>query len=166
MRNSPLIAIMFGMATLAHASNPGGLVLWNKLGSGTEILHSAYGPNLSFYGGGSWPDVTANPAYGPGVFGNALTIGPGTYGTYDRVHNVIWNNVNNYLNSERGAVEVWFKQISTPVGYQNGYYRLFDGGFGRDSGIGLESVAPADGGLRFNVSFGGAYTTCNTTSPR
>jgi hypothetical protein len=145
--------LILGAASLAQAD---GLVLWNKLGSNSEILNSAYGPNLSFYGGGFWPDVTANPAYGPGAFGNALTIGPGGYGTFDRVHNVIWNNVNSYLNSECGAVEVWFKQNSTPVDYQNGIYRIFDGGFGRGSGIGLESVA---GGLSFSVYFGGAYTT-------
>lgn len=142
---------------LAHATSPtDGLVLWNKLGSTTEILNSEYGPNLSFYGGGSFPDATGTPAYAPGVFGNALGIGPGSYGTFSRVHTVIFNGVNNYLNPERGAVEVWFKQNSTPVDNVNGIYRLFDGGFGRNSGIGLESVA---GGLSFSVYFGGAYTT-------
>lgn len=155
MRTIHLIpaAIVLAAVPVANADS---LVLWNRLGSSSEVMNSAYGPNLSFYGGGSWPDVTANPAYGPGVFGNAITIGPGSYGTFDRVHNVIWNNVNNYLNSERGAVEVWYKQVSNPVDYQNGIYRIFDGGFGRGSGIGLESVV---GGLTFNVYFGGNYTT-------
>jgi hypothetical protein len=146
-------ALTLGGVLLAQADS---LVLWNKLGSASEILNSASGPNLSFYGGGSWPDATANPAYVPGVFGNALTIGPGSYGSQGRVHNVIWNNVDNYLNPERGAVEVWFQQNATPVDYENGIYRLFDGGFGRGSGIGLESVAS---GLTFSVYFGGAYTT-------
>lgn len=146
-------ALTLGGVLLAQADS---LLFWNKLGSSTEILNSAYGPNLSFYGGGSWPDATANPAYVPGVFGNALTIGPGSYSSMSRVHNVIWSGVNSYLNSERGAVEVWFKQNATPVDYENGIYRIFDGGFGRSSGIGLESVA---GGLTFNVYFGGAVTT-------
>lgn len=146
-------ALTLGGVLLAQADS---LILWNKLGSPTEILNSASGPNLSFYGGGSWPDATANPAYVPGVFGNALSIGPGSYNSMSRIHNVIWNGVNSYLNSERGAVEVWFKQNATPVDYQNGIYRIFDGGFGRGSGIGLESVA---GGLSFSVYFGGAYST-------
>ena len=146
-------ALILGTGSLAQAA---GLVLWNKLGSNSEILNSADGPNLSFYGGGSFPDATGTPAYAPGMFGNALGIGPGSYSTFSRVHTVIWSGVNNYLNSERGAVEVWFKQNSTPVNNVNGIYRLFDGGFGRGSGIGLESVA---GGLSFSVYFGGAYTT-------
>lgn len=151
------VAIILGGFVLAAAASPGdSLVLWNKLGSSTEILNSAYGPNLSFYGGGSFPDATGTPAYAPGVFGNALGIGPGSYSTFSRVHTVIFNGVNNYLNPERGAVEVWFKQNSTPVNNVNGIYRIFDGGFGRNSGIGLESVA---GGLSFSVYFGGAYTT-------
>jgi hypothetical protein len=145
-------AIVFGTAALAKAD---GLILWNRLGSATEILNSTYGPDLQFYGGGFPPDATATPGYGPGVFGNALTIGPGSYHAQERVHNVIWSGVNNHLNSERGAVEVWFKQMTTPVDYQNGIYRLFDGGFGFSSGIDLESYA---GGLRFSVYFGGEYT--------
>jgi hypothetical protein len=145
--------LILGAASLAQAD---GLVLWNKLGSNSEILNSAYGPNLSFYSGGSFPDATGTPAYAPGMFGNALGIGPGSYSMFSRVHTVIWSGVNNYLNSERGAVEVWFKQNSTPVNNVNGIYRIFDDGFGRGSGIGLESVA---GGLSFSVYFGGAYTT-------
>lgn len=148
--------IILGGNIMTYAISPGQLVLWNKLGSSTEILNSAYGPNLSFYDGGSFPDATGVPAYAPGVFGNALGIGPGSYSTFSRVHTVIFNGVNNYLNSERGAVEVWFKQNATPVDNVNGIYRIFDGGFGRNSGIGLESVA---GGLSFSVYFGGAYTT-------
>jgi hypothetical protein len=139
--------------TDAHAA---GLVLWNRLGSDAEILNSAHGPALQFYGGGTWPDVTGVAAYAPGVFGGALTIGPFGYGVYDRVHTVISPNVDRYLSAEHGTVELWFKQLSTPVDYVNGIYRLFDGGFGRNSGIGLQSLA---GGLTFDVHFGGTTTS-------
>src|SRR6476620_2107406 len=99
---------------LAHATSPG-LVLWNKLGSESEILNSEYGPNLSFSNAGTWPDVVANPDYVPGVFGGALTIGPGSYGVFDREHTVV-SATDQYLNADRGTISVWYKQNSEPVG--------------------------------------------------
>jgi hypothetical protein len=84
-------------------------ILWNKLGSTSEILNSSYGPNLSFYSGGSYPDGTGNPAYVPGVFGGALSIGSGSYSFEEREHTVVWNNLNDFLNPNRGTISVWFK---------------------------------------------------------
>jgi hypothetical protein len=149
------LAIAAFLGTLNPASADS-LVLWNRLGSQAEILNSAHGPNLSFYGGGDELSVPANPAYAPGVFGNALTIGPGGYSVFDRVHNVVFNDVQNYLSAEHGTIEVWLKQVSTPVPFQNGIYRIFDGGFGLNSGVGLESLAD---GLTFSAYFGGATRT-------
>jgi hypothetical protein len=134
------------------------LILWNRLGSTSEVLNSAVGPNLSFYTGGDEYSVIANPAYVPGMFGNALTIGPGSYSTYDRAHNVVYNNAG--MSSEHGTVEVWYKQNFSPVDYQNGIYRLFDGGFGLTSGIGLESTAD---GLHFNAYFGGTFVDVSSS---
>ena len=56
-----------------------GILLWNKLGSATEVLNSAYGPNLSFYNAPGGLDIVGNPAFVPGVFGNGVSIGPGAY---------------------------------------------------------------------------------------
>src|SRR5438067_2437641 len=120
--------------TISTEASP---ILWNKLGSAQEVLNSAYGPNLGFYPGGSFPDATGNPAYVPGVYGNALTIGPGSYNTYDREHTVVWNNVNQFLNPDRGTISVWYKQNADPVGFSYGVYRLFDGSYGLGTGIGL-----------------------------
>jgi Concanavalin A-like lectin/glucanases superfamily/PEP-CTERM motif len=148
------MALLMACAALTPVSQASP-ILWNKLGSTTEVLNSAYGPNLSFYGGGSWPDVIANPGFVPGMFGNALTIGAGSYGTYDREHNVVWNNLNQYLNPDHGTIEAWYKQNENPVGFSYGVYRIFDGSYGLGAGIGLDSEA-ASPGLNFGLSFGGA----------
>ena len=146
-----LATVLFVATTEAAGS---GLVLWNRLGSAGEILNSEVGPNLEFYVCCDIFSVPATPAYVPGVFGNALTIGPGSYGVTDRVHNVTFNNVDQYLNSERGTIEAWFQQVNDPVPFQRGVYRIFDGGFGLASGLGFESLQD---GLHFNVAFGGTF---------
>jgi hypothetical protein len=135
----------------------GAPILWNKLGSDAEVLNSAYGPNLSFYAGGGFPDGIGNPAYVPGVFGNALTIGSGSYFSEEREHTVVWNNVNNYLSPDRGTISVWFKQNASPVGFSYGVYRIFDGAYGLGTGIGLASEA-STGMLGFGMDFGGSYS--------
>ena len=144
-------ASVLGTAATASAD---GLVLWNRLGSNGEVLNSNIGPNLEFYTGGDDLSVIATPAYVPGVFGNALTIGPGSYNTFDRVHNVVLAHANQVLNTERGTVEAWFQQLNDPIDFQRGIYRIFDGGFGLASGVGLESRVD---GLHFNVAFAGNF---------
>src|SRR3954463_9489959 len=64
--------------TDARGAGPG-LVLWNKLGSPAEVESSAYGPNLGFFNSPNFLDVVGNPDFVPGVFGNGLSIGPGSY---------------------------------------------------------------------------------------
>jgi hypothetical protein len=151
------------LLTVVATTGGNGLVLWNKLGGDMEISNSAYGPNLQKYsdlGGGSSIDIAANTTYGPGVFGGALTIGPGNYFSESRVHNIVFNNLTQYLNTDRGSIDVWFKQMSSPTPYQNGAIRLFDGAFGLNSGISLDSL-PSPDNLRFGLSFGGTMTIVN-----
>lgn len=161
---APLMAVSM-MSTLASATTPG-IILWNKLGSDSEVLNSAYGPNLSFYQDYNGIDVPANPDYVPGVFGGALTIGPGNYGGLQREHNAIWSGLDQSLNSEQGTISMWYKQNSDPVGFDHGVYRLFDGAYGLDSGMGLWSQAafpnPGPPTLEFALSFSGVNVELST----
>jgi hypothetical protein len=133
-------------------------ILWNRLGSNQQVLNSDLGPNLGFYAGGGYPDAIGNPGYVPGVFGNGLTIAPGSYSIYQREHTVVWNNLNQYVSSERGTISIWFKQNEDPVGYSHGVYRLFDGSYGLGSGITLDSEVTPDPRLCFGLDFGGVYS--------
>jgi len=136
-------------------------ILWNQLGSAAEVTNSAYGPNLSFYttpGDPSGFDIVGNPAYVAGVFGNGLTIGPGSYSGALREHTVVWQNLNQYLSPDRGTVEVWYKQNTDPVALSHGVYRIFDGSYGLGSGLNLTSEQPLNapkGLLYWGVDFGG-----------
>src|SRR5256885_15218622 len=71
------LCVLSAVPMVSRAAAPG-ILLWNKLGSATEVLNSAYGPNLGFYNTPGGVDVVGNPAYVPGVFGNGLSIGPGS----------------------------------------------------------------------------------------
>lgn len=148
------------------AASFGGPVLWNKLGSTNEVLQSAYGPNLTFYTGGSGVDVPATPAFVPAVFGGGLSIGPGSYSTFYREHNVIWTNLDHYLNPDHGTVEMWYLQQADPVSYSYGDYRLFDGSYGFSCGIGLSVDAAPSPALNFSVDFGGTASgvSCNLSA--
>jgi hypothetical protein len=149
-----LLATAVALLWSFNTAKANSLVLWNRLGSNTEVLNSVVGPNLSFYSDSDPVSMAATTAYVPGMFGGAVTIGPGDYFSTARVHNLVLNNANLYVNPEHGTVEAWFKQNSQPVDYSNGIYRLFDGGFGLGGGVGLESTAS---GLHFNMNFGGAF---------
>jgi hypothetical protein len=153
-RISVIIAIAISAITTTSAT--AAPLLWNKLGSAAEVTNSAYGPNLSYYTNpGDFVAVAGNPQYVPGVFGNAVTIGPGPYYTPARVHTLLWNNLDQYLNPDRGTIETWFKQDADPVGFSYGVYRLFDGSYGLDSGIGLTSEVTPNPTLNFGIGFGG-----------
>jgi PASTA domain-containing protein/concanavalin A-like lectin/glucanase superfamily protein len=66
------------------SSDAPGLLLWNKLGSAEEIMHSAYGPHLvsydcrdpetPYFGRRCAIDVVGTLAHPPGVFGGAASI--------------------------------------------------------------------------------------------
>jgi Concanavalin A-like lectin/glucanases superfamily len=149
------------MSEISLAATPG-LLLWNKLGSATEVLNSAYGPNLSFYNTPGGFDVVGNPAFVPGVFGNGVSIGPGNYSFEQREHTVVWSGVDQYLNPDRGTISVWYEQNSDPVGFDHGVYRIFDGSYGLGTGIGMVSQTPFPSSgpslLYFGMDFGGTYS--------
>src|SRR5262245_54244116 len=149
------------LVQIAQATSPG-IVLWNKLGSATEVLNSAYGPNLSFFNTPSGVDVIGNPDFAPGVFGNGLSIGVGSYNVVDREHTVVWSGADQYLNPDRGTISAWYKQNSDPIGFDHGVYRVFDGPYGLSTGIGLWSQAsfPSPGPPTFNfaMDFGGTIS--------
>ena len=137
-----------------------GLVLWNTLGSDTEVSNSVYGPNLQKYVGGTWPDVAANTSYGPGEFGNAVGIGQGSYISESRVHNLVLNNLTQVINPNQGTIDVWFLQNWTPTAYVDGAIRIFDGDYGLNSGMGFVSLPPPNN-LAFWLNFGGTTTAVN-----
>jgi hypothetical protein len=153
-QNGAALTLAIAMLGVEAEVRADGLVLWNRLGSASEVLNSDVGPDLEFYTGGDEFSVVATPAYVPGVFGNALTIGPGSYGVFDRVHNAVLADADQVLNTERGTVEAWYQQLNDPIDFQRGIYRIFDGGFGLASGVGLESRVD---GLHFNVAFVGTF---------
>ena len=151
------LVLCMTLATATHAAP----ILWNQLGSADEVTHSAYGPNLGFYNTPGGLDVVGSPDFVPGQFGNALTIGPGSYATAQREHTVVWENVNQHLNPNRGTIEVWYKQNADPVAFAHGVYRIFDGAYGLGSGINFTSEQPNNGSpvlLNFGMDFGGIYT--------
>ena len=55
------VCMLSMMPMVARAAAPG-LVLWNKLGSQSEVQNSAYGPNLGFFNATGEPDIVGNPA--------------------------------------------------------------------------------------------------------
>ena len=150
--SSFIVALVLSIVT---ASANGAPLLWNTLGSTSEVQNSAFGPDLGFYTGGDPFGQIANPAYVPGVFANGLTIGAGSYSTPLRIHNVLWSNVDQYVNADRGTIEAWYKQNADPVAFSYGVYRIFDGAYGLGAGVGLAADV-SNNALNFGVSFGGA----------
>jgi len=139
----------------AISGNETGLVFYNKLGSDYEVLNSEVGPNLKFYDLGSYaPEIQGDREYVSGKEGNAVTI-KGVYGSTHRVHNLVLENPGNTMNAQSGTIEVWFYQTARPKPYQYGIYRLFDGGFGLNSGMGFYLT---DQDLVFDMSLGGTNT--------
>jgi hypothetical protein len=160
MRGSQRLVVVLSLSLMIAPAGAAPL-LWNTLGSSTEVQNSAFGPDLNFYGGGDPFGLIANPAYTPGVFGSALTIGAGSYTTPYRIYNVVWNNVDQHLSAERGTIEAWYMQNADPVAFSHGVYRIFDGAYGLGSGVGLTADA-ATNSLNFGVSFGGTLVEAQT----
>jgi hypothetical protein len=147
-------------------SLPPGLILWNTLGSDDEVLNSAFGPDLGFYMRGDcqnvgcldFVEVKGNPAYIPGVFGNALTLDAGPYFSQARVYNAVLRNASNHISAEQGSVEEWFRETADPLPWTFGIYRLFDGPYGLGDSIGLwvqaqDLYTPGPARLMYNMSY-------------
>jgi len=151
---------VYPLQTLAAAN----VVLWNKLGSATEINHSEIGPQLNYYdpivdgmdiGSGCCGDVIGNIQFVPGKFGNAVTLGPSSsYYTSAFVHALTLRDLSTVLNPEHGTIAVWLNEKTHPVADTNGIYRIFDGTYGFDSPLSIQHSH--DGNLYVNVKFGGS----------
>ncbi|MCI5228215.1 MAG: hypothetical protein D3918_16575, partial [Candidatus Electrothrix sp. AX2] len=88
--------------------------------------------------------------------GNAITIANGSYFNMQRIHNIILNNAQDYVDPTKGTVQFWYKQNESPVDYNHGIYRMFGGGYGLGSGIAVQSsVVSGEARLVFALSFGG-----------
>ena len=136
----------------------GSVVLWNKLGSPAEVNHSEIGSPLNYYdpsvdGGSGCCDVIGNIQFVPGKFGNAVTLGDGNYYSTARVHALTLRDLSTVLNPEHGTIAVWYNEMSHPVDWVNGGYRIFDGGYGLDSPVSFDRF---DGILNANIRFGGS----------
>jgi len=142
------------IVTVGESSSQG-LVLWNKLGSTDEVLHSTYGPNLSFYSGSSGQHQTGTPDYVSGVYGNCLTLGAANYQLSDAYHNVVVSNLPSVLSTEQSTVECWYKQTTNPVIYSCGVHRIFDGDWGLGSSVNLDQHCLWPNQIRFSLVFGG-----------
>lgn len=124
-----------------------GLVFWNKLGSVEEVTNSEVGPNLVLFDEGDGFNIAANREFVEGKIGNGITIAPGDdYYSTARIHNLVLNNLNSVLNPDRGTISVWFFQKETPFGYDHNPYRIFDGPYGFEAGIGLSSFDDSNEG--------------------
>lgn len=133
-------------------SMPGPLpVFWNKLDSSSgSTVPSQIGPDLV--------DAGSETAFVPGFFGNAVTLA-GSYSSGQRIHNLTLNGMDSLLTPNQGAVELWYYQAAAPVAYQYNAYRLFDGAFGFDPGIGITIYEDGDasnggGRILFNLGNG------------
>ncbi len=87
-----------------NSTNTNGLVLWNKLGSISEVTTSSFGTNMSIVG---------TPTYAAGVFGNGVRV-----------------TANNHLEipsscllSNKGTVEMW---VTPDVGFSSAQRFLFE----------------------------------------
>ena len=137
--------LVSGAAPTPPAPPGPGLLLWNKLGSGYEVRHSADGPNLLLFdckdsttphfGGRCEIDVPGKLAYQHGVFGGAAAIAGGPYFSEARVHTATLRA--STLNPEHGAVEAWYRQVKDTVPGQHDQYRIFGGPY---SLVGIDEV--------------------------
>jgi hypothetical protein len=163
-----LVALVVGLVCSASTAPamatstavPPGLLLWNKLGSGDEVTHSAYGPNLVLFNCTDFDcglDVPGTLGYPPGVFGGAASITGGPYFSGARIHTALLREP--ILDPEHGAVEVWYRQESDPAPFVHNPHRIFGGPYsltGTDE-VNLYSQDRFDSGdprLHFTVFFG------------
>jgi hypothetical protein len=99
------------MVPVAHADPSGGLVLWNKLGSDSEVLNSEVGPNGTIAG--------SSYAYEPAKYGNGYVRKAGGENCVQFPGSVLHN-----LN-HRGTIELWVNpKVPHPVPYQYGFFAL------------------------------------------
>lgn len=103
----------------AHAAN--GLVLWNRLGSTTEVLNSAFGPNFEIVEDGG--DVL----FVDGEFGRALATTGGTANLGPAGGYLVMDPDDFYpVDKTKGTVEMWIqKQVPVLIPFQSSLVTFF-----------------------------------------
>lgn len=141
-----MLLILAPTPTIHAGEDTEGLVLWNGLGSDAEVLNSIVGPNLEYYTGGyPWPHVIGDREYVPGYNGNAVTL-KGSYGYWERVHNLLLTDLNSFLDPEKGSIELWYYYTEVPTAYSHNPHRLLGGAYGLGAGIGFQTYDWKPGG--------------------
>jgi hypothetical protein len=142
-----------------HAQSSG-VTLWNKLDGGTSAVASEIGPALSYYDPGvDGPGVVGTVNFVPGRFGNAVTLGPGSFYPTARVRALVLRDLRGVLNPERGTIAVWYREKERPVPYEHNNYLMFGGGFDLLPPVQLQnSNDGTNPNLQFVIRFGGERT--------
>jgi hypothetical protein len=91
--------------------------LWNKLGSGTEVIHSEFGPNGNIVG--------SSYAFEPAQFGNGY-VRKATGDNYISFPSSVVDGI-----TYRGTIEVWITpKVSQPIPYSYGIFGLIGDPYG------------------------------------
>ena len=141
--------------TNQYVANNLSLVFWNKMEGifDGNWMTSEKGYPLGIATNAGLYDIACDRNFIYGKFGRCLVPAGGPYYPLERAHNMILYYLDEVLNSEKGAIEIWFMQVSNPAANQYNPYRIFDGSYGYNSGISLQSDTD---GLLFSVKFGGS----------
>jgi hypothetical protein len=109
------------------------LVFHNTLGSAAEAATSVVGPGLTPQTGADGLYVVANPVFGAGFDGGAVSLGgvqpPYGYTTFGRNRLYGLSNAANVVNADRGTAEAVFRLVTPPgvPGAFWNYLHLIDG---------------------------------------
>ena len=87
---------------LAEGPVPEGLVLWNKLGSQTEVENSEFGPD------GFFDNLEGQLTFEPGQFGNGVNY-PFFESHGNCYSKVAFDLSSTNLTTEQGTIEFWWK---------------------------------------------------------
>ncbi len=114
-----LITLLIPFAVQAQSGN---VVLWNKLGSVSEITNSEIGPGLIpiSYHINDWEEAMIVP----GKFGNAFFINhdPDEGGTNDGANFIVADLSQTQLTPSRGTIEFWFQFKYSAQTFNHAYF--------------------------------------------
>ncbi|ANE56989.1 hypothetical protein [Methylomonas sp. DH-1] len=103
------LAALIGLSSTATKAETGNVVLWNKLGSATEIATSEIGPGFQqlHYLIGDWGEAQL----APGVFGDGLYVNHDTCEGWcnDGANFFVTDLSQTALSPARGSIEFWFE---------------------------------------------------------
>jgi len=105
------LLLVMSAPAIAQDPAPGGLVLWNKLGSDYEVLHSQVGENGKIIG--------TDYAYEPAMHGNGY-VRKNTGSNFIQFPGSVLHNLN-----QRGTIELWITpKAQHPEPYKYGVFAL------------------------------------------